>query len=130
VKKYIIFIQCMIYYWHFYSTASSSALLAVWSTHFYLNFNWHGVSRTVPLFLLHSKFSSTGITFIHRLFGSKWIFSQAIFCKIPGHCQHQINEFVVFQDGWEPCSWDTLVYFHDTQSAQLIFVLDIFVIKA
>jgi len=37
-KKHIIFIQCMIDYWHFYGTPSSSALLVVWSTHFYLNF--------------------------------------------------------------------------------------------
>ena len=37
-KKHIIFIQYMIDHWHFYGT-TSSCLLAVWSTHFYLNFN-------------------------------------------------------------------------------------------
>ena len=53
-----------------YDTASSSLLLRFWSTHFYLNFNQHGISRlcTGTLFLLQSKFSSTGIIFIHRLF--------------------------------------------------------------
>jgi len=50
--------QCMIDYWHFYGTASSILLLAVWSTHFYFNG-----------------------------FISQAIFFQDIswFCKIPGH---------------------------------------------
>ena len=29
----------------FYGTTSSLPLLAVWSTHFYVIFNWHGLSR-------------------------------------------------------------------------------------
>ena len=39
----------------------------VWFIHFYLNFNYHGISRpcTNTLFLLQSKFSSIRIIFIH-----------------------------------------------------------------
>jgi len=39
VKKDITFIQCMVDYWDFYDTASSSSPLAVLFLHFYLNFN-------------------------------------------------------------------------------------------
>jgi len=41
--------------------------------------------------VLTAKFSSAGIIFIHGLFGSKWIFSQAIFCS--GH-------FLILQNSW------------------------------
>ena len=69
MKKHIIIIQCMIDYWHFYGTASSSTLLAISSIHFYLIFNWHGISRlcTGNLFLLQSILS-TVIIFIQRVF--------------------------------------------------------------
>jgi len=61
-------------------------LLAVWSTHFYLNFNWHGISRlyTGTLFLLQLKFSSTGILFIRVFFHRQYFF------------QDLENEFVIF----------------------------------
>ena len=39
VKKHIIFIQRIINYLHFYDAASSSPLLAISPTDFYLNFN-------------------------------------------------------------------------------------------
>jgi len=76
-KKHIIFIQYMIDYWHFYGTASSP-LLAVWSIHFYLYFNYHGISRqcTSICFLLHSKFSSTCLIFIQVDFFTGNIFSR------------------------------------------------------
>ena len=55
------------------------------------------------------SFSSTIEVFIHRLFCSKWIFSQALFSqviscfwKIQGHLQDLENELVTFQDVWEP----------------------------
>ena len=56
-----------------FGTAFSSTPQAVWSTHFYLNFNYHGISRpcTNTLFLLQSKSSSTCIIFIYILFCSK-----------------------------------------------------------
>ena len=81
-EKHIICIQCMIDYWHFYGTASSSPLLAVWSTYFYLHFNWHWISRlcTGTVFLLQSKLSSTGIIYIH------WLY-----CQIQGHFQDKIT---------------------------------------
>jgi len=53
----------------FYGTTSSSPLLAVRSTHVYLNFS----------FLLQSKFSSTSIIFIHRIFCSQAIFFPGYF---------------------------------------------------
>jgi len=39
VQKKHIFNQCIIDYLHFSGTASSSSLLVVWFTHFYLNVN-------------------------------------------------------------------------------------------
>ena len=85
-KKHIILIQCMIDCWHFYDTASSSPLLAVRFTHFYLNFNYHGISRlctsvlsvgnTIEVFFYRN-------TIYSQAFRSKWRFSWAIF--FPGH---------------------------------------------
>ena len=113
-KNHIIFIQCMIDYWHFYGT-SSSPLLAVRFTHFYLNFNWCGISRLCmgTLFLLQSKFSSTGIIYIHRLFVLSGFFHRQYifhdiswFPQIQGHFHDLENLFVIFQaiqQAWEPC---------------------------
>jgi len=54
------------------------------------------------LFLLQSKFSSTDIIFIHRLFGSKCIFSQVISISLI------FSDFVKFKDISGTCKMNLL----------------------
>ena len=107
-----IFNKCMINYQHFYGTATS-LLLAVWSTHFCLNFNWQkGYQCYVPVFsfkieVFFYRHNIYSLAFLSGFFFTGNIFPgyfQDIvwFCKIPGHFQDLENEFVIFQDAWEP----------------------------
>ena len=72
----------MIDYWHYSLILIPSSCLI---PPLLYNCNCHETSRpcTGTLFLLQLKFFLRGVTFIHRLFCSKWIFSQAIL--LPGH---------------------------------------------
>jgi len=85
VKKHIIFIQCMIDYLNFI-VSFPSPLLIVWSTHFYLNFNWHSISRlcTCTLFLLQLQVFFYMHNNYSQAFCSNWGFFTGNIIFFPG----------------------------------------------
>ena len=90
-------------YWHFYGRASSSPLLAVWPTHFYLNLNQHGISRlcTSTLFLLQSRHNISSQTF---LFWVEFFTGNIYFGEFP--------DFVKFKDNSRTWKIKGIVHFH------------------
>ena len=110
VKQDIVFIQCMINYWHFDGTASSSSLNSSCLIDLLLfNFQltsdikiiyWYHFSSTIDVFFYRHNIYSQDFFFLVDFFHGQFV--SMTFPIIQGHFQDLENEFVIFQDEWEP----------------------------